>query len=412
MAENLNKTLQRYATVVTSFMQRGQSMTKLSPIHRLPNETMVEIFGILAQDGVHSLKPLLLVGRRFSSLVTSTPSLWCNINVKIDQILQESNKLSISYIETCIVRSQRSFLHVDIDMTRCDGPCEYMTSVLSVIQYEVPRFSDAIELAKEVLEEAVWDGDEAVYRRRSDEIQDLVRAIVGPEGVHMRRWKSFNFSPPGEWEYIPATTWELFKYPTPNLETFVLDDRLWINDYNLFDGIFPDMTAVRHLTLLDPDGLDSVPISHHLLTAVIEVDFYEDKLDALSDCMTLQELTITRIKVPWNNSPPARERDLKLPSLRSLTLEGKSLRLLCGCEESMPEVRARSVVWVPEGNKSLELMLKFLNRLVVRIKEMEELVVNCERMEGLSLAIEGITSQLDTTIGDTLPIVRIEEVGK
>ncbi|KAG8809811.1 hypothetical protein FRC17_003235 [Serendipita sp. 399] len=399
---------------------------KPSPVHRLPNEIMIEIFGTLAQDGIHSLKPLLLVDRRFSSLVASTPSLWCDINIQIDAMLQESNKLSISYINSCIMRSQKSFLHVSIDMNRCGGPCDYVASVLKIIQGGVRQFDDAIELAIHILEGSVWDGKEPAYIRRSDKIQDLVRAIVGPEGAHMRRWKSFKFSPPDDWSSIGQETWDLFQYPTPNLETFVLDDRLWMDNYSPFDNSFPVMAAVRHLTLCDPDGFESIPIPRQLLTAVIELDRNETKLDALSDCMTLQELTLTGVNVPWPFSIAARERDVKLPSLRRLTLEGRvsdlkhitfrtprleSLRLLCGCEDGIPEVRARSVVWMPKWEKDPGSMLKFVRSLVVGIKEMEELVVKCERVEGLSLAIHGITTQLNAAIGDTLRVVRIEDVG-
>ncbi|KAG8826759.1 hypothetical protein FRC17_008115 [Serendipita sp. 399] len=426
ISHNLNKTLQRYATLVTSLTQRGPSMTKPSPIHRLPNEMMIEIFGKLAQDGIHSVKPLLLVNQQFSSLVASTPSLWCNINIKIDAMLQESNNLSIAYINTCIMRSQRSFLHVNVDMARCCGPCEYVASVLRVVQDEVPRFSDAIGLAIHVLEETTWDGDDAAYIRRVDEVENLVRAIVGPEGVHMRRWKSFKFSPPADLAYIGGNIWDLFQYPTPNLEMFILDGELWTDEY--FDKSFPDMTALRYLTLRVPHALESVPISRHLLTAVIALGRYEDNLSALSDCGTLHELTITDVDVPWTYPPiEISERDVKLPSLRRLTIEGRvgalqhiafrtpcleSFRLLCGYEEGIPEVRARLVEWVSQEKNGLEPMLRFLNCLMVGIKEMEELNIKCERVEGFSLAVHEITTHPDTAVVDTLRVVRIDEVGE
>ncbi|KAG8826762.1 hypothetical protein FRC17_008118 [Serendipita sp. 399] len=311
-------------------------------------------------------------------------------------------------------------------MTECRGPFGYVASVLGVVQNEVPRFSDTIEQVIGVLYEAEWDGEDEGYNRRSDEVQNLVQAIIGPEGVHMRRWKSFKFSPLGDWEIISENTWNPFKYPTPNLEAFILDGGLWRSDYDLFEGTFPDLSAVRHLTFRDPYGLGSIPTipsPPHLLTADIDLHQEEDKLDIISDCRTLQELTISRIYGPLTQSPTARKRELKLPTLRKLTLQGdvsalkhitfrtpclESLKLLCGCKEAIPEVQARSVVWVALG-RDPDLILEMVRRLVVGIKEMEELVIKCKEAEKLSLAIHGIITQADAAIVDILRVVRFEE---
>ncbi|KAG8819703.1 hypothetical protein FRC17_010360 [Serendipita sp. 399] len=100
LSQTLNDTIRRYSLLLGSLMSSSKRNTP-----SLPNETMFDIFQHLVADGSHRLEPLLLVNKRFHALVMSTPSLWCNIVIKFDATLRESNGLSARYIHSCIERS-------------------------------------------------------------------------------------------------------------------------------------------------------------------------------------------------------------------------------------------------------------------------------------------------------------------
>ncbi|KAG8815950.1 hypothetical protein FRC17_000527, partial [Serendipita sp. 399] len=306
LSRNLGTIIQQYSNLVTSLIQRGESVTKRPTIHWLPNEIMIEIVKFLVEDGSHHLRPLLFVNKRFHLLITSVPSLWCNIEIEINEMLQEVNKLSVNYIQTCMKHSQQSFLDVGLDMARTSNIWGCTLSILSDIQERTPQFRDVVGVAMDSIREIDWFEDDAFYDRRVDEIQNLVRAIMGPEGAQMRRWKSFKFSPPvdNEGVYAGETIWELFKYPTPNLETFILNGELWVES---------SMTVFFQIYLPFDTSLSTIL----MYLAVVDHHQYEDSLKVLSDCPELQELTITNIK---SNST---DQDVKLPALKKLTLEGR-----------------------------------------------------------------------------------------
>ncbi|KAG8813169.1 hypothetical protein FRC17_001645 [Serendipita sp. 399] len=426
LSRDLSDRIQQYLPLATSLIRRGKAVAKRPAIDRLPNEVVIEIFRRLVEDGSHQLKSLFLVNKRFYAMVTSVPSLWCNINIGIDAMLQEPNNLSHRYIQACLERSQQSLLHVHLDMTDATPTWGYATSIFAIIRDVVPQFSDLIDHTVEGVWETDWYNEGFFYAHRMDEIYDLVGELTGPKGTHMRRWKSFIFLPPTEYEVVDLGQfiWDLFKYPTPNLETFILNGPIPIEPTS-FNDSFTGLTAVRHLTLRQPDGFKSVPLSRHLLvTAVIYYDS-EVTLEILSDCSALQELTITQIKMQETDLlGGGRETHVNLPSLRRLTLDGdvsklkhvifltpclEGLMLLCGCEDGIPKVRARSIVWTPKGEKNTDPMVKFLQLLLMGVEEMEELVFDCDQVEGLSLMIPGTFPQQNAAVVGTLPVIRFKE---
>ncbi|KAG8815949.1 hypothetical protein FRC17_000526 [Serendipita sp. 399] len=429
LSRDLNDGIRQYLSLATSLIRRGRAVAKRPAIDRLPNEVVIEIFRRLVEDGSHQLKPLFLVNKRFYAMVTSVPSLWCNINIRINSMLQETNDLSRRYIQACVERSQQSLLHVSLDVTDVSPTWGYAASILAAIRNVVPQFSDLIDHTEEAVWETEWYDEGAFYDLRMDEICDLVEAMIGPEGSYMRRWKSFIFFPPTEYDlvYLGQLIWDLFTHPTPDLETFILNGPISFEG-TFFNSSFTDLTAVRHLTLLQPNGYKWAPLSRHLLvTAVLQYD-PDNTLEILSDCIALQELTITQIRrPPADLSREAREIHVNLPSLQRLTLDGdvselknvifltpclKGLMLLCWCEDGIPDgipkVRARSIVWTPKREKNPDHMGKFLQLLLMGVEEMEELVLDCERVEGLSLVIPGTTTQNAAIMG-TLPVVRFKE---
>ncbi|KAG8819704.1 hypothetical protein FRC17_010361 [Serendipita sp. 399] len=318
-------------------------------------------------------------------------------------------------------------------MTKTSSLRQQVVAQLNGVRYKMPELTDTIELAVDAIYKASWGNDtdhhyntDHYYLDLVDTTEVLIQAVVGRGGVYMQRWKSFKFAPSTDSLYKEAfackTLWLTFRYPTPNLETFTVSRPVSLQPLRLFDGCFPDLTAVRHFTLRDTHGFASANLSRHLLTtAVIHRDPSELNLEALSSCLSLQELTIVQL----SGLPLSIPRDIPLPSLKRMTLEGdvsalanvtfqtpslERLKLECGCVQEMPKVEAHSVVWAPTGRKFLDSMVKFVQCVLGRVKAMETLTLKCEPVDGLNVAVRGMVEKAFGT-GDYSRVVKFV-VGK
>ncbi|KAG8819310.1 hypothetical protein FRC17_010485 [Serendipita sp. 399] len=430
LSQTLNGTIQRYSTLVASLM-----LSHKRTIISLPNEMILEILQFLVADGSHRLQPLLLVNKRFHALVTSAPSLWCKISIKFDQALQECNDLSVRYIEACIKNSKNFLLDVDLDMIDIPHPSDCAASILEVVKKEVPHFSDVIDRAIYLVREIDADlHNSAPFTRRLANFDALRHAIAGEEGIHMRRWRSFKCLLPSFLYlhgYSDFDTGDMirpfFEYKMPNLESFTLNIPFLV-EYADSDVRLPDLSSIRHLNLLDDYEFQLASFSRHLLTtAVVYLCEYEaGNMEVFSGCGALQELTIEYLDFLSLGEIP---EDVELPSLRKLTLGGyvhtlkhvtfrtpclEKLTLRCGCEEAIPKVRARLVVWEPDERKKFDSMAVFLQCLLGEVKEIKELVFKCEQAEKLSIAggvVREMITRRDAGVLETPLATRIVSEG-
>ncbi|KAG8832316.1 hypothetical protein FRC17_001488 [Serendipita sp. 399] len=396
LSQTLDETLRRYSTLVTPLVQRSVLVAKRTA-PPLPNETILQMCECLVEEGSHHLKPLLLVNKRFHQLIMSTPSLWCNIHLKFDSKLEEVNELSVYYIERCIERGQMAPLNIDVDISDISGPQECASSIFRAAQRKMPEYSSLLDLIIDSDGIAGIDDDAAFYIGKLDAIEYLVLAAMGPGLDHIHRWRSLKFTSPTEVDLLAGEiVWHLFEYPMPNLETFTLFGSI-ASEYALFGNDIPDLTAVRHLTFHDVyhcGGPSAATLSwDRLVTLVISYYAYPNLLEILSDCRALQELAVADIY----DAHFAARRDLNMPFLRKLTLKGdpgllkdivfhtprlECLVLVCLKMESIPRLRARSVIWEPIGIPHDD-MVKAVQQLLVGIQEMEELVIEHVGLEWL-----------------------------
>ncbi|KAG8819705.1 hypothetical protein FRC17_010362 [Serendipita sp. 399] len=371
----LDDLVQRYHDLVASLGRRWKPGPGGSPVNRLPDEVVLEIFKALVEDGSHHLWPLLLVNTRFHGLVTSTPSLWCKIRIEVNNEFQESNRLSVSYIRSCLKYSRAAGLHVDLDLLNLPSPGHYASYILTGLELPESGHEPAVSvLIREVKENLDWSHDNDFYITAMARVQELVRTIIGPEGVHMQRWKSFKFAAPEIALDAIDLVWCLLKHPTPMLETFVLDDsRLQL------ESVFPDLAAVRNVILNGP-LLRQASLYQQLVTMVdTSCDHDEPLFDLLAGFKALRELTI------FIEYCPSRIPDeLYFPTLKTLTLTGylnvlenvvfRTPQLEClaldGWQLAAVNARARTVKWSLHSSQSFEW------ELLTKIEGIEELVVH------------------------------------
>ncbi|KAG8826711.1 hypothetical protein FRC19_007945 [Serendipita sp. 401] len=419
LSRNLYDTAERYSTLLASFTGRSQEpamSNNRSLFSRLPPETIVEILKFVIEDGSHHLGPFLFVDKRFYALAMSTPSLWCNISIKINSIFEESNKLSVQYIDSCLKYSGTTGLNIALDMGNVPHPGSWMTSVITDIKKSLPYRSTAIDMALEDVAEWNWDEYIFSYTFQQEKTKDLTMAVVGTAGLHMRRWKSFKFFPSNPGLQLGGMIWELFNHSMPNLERFELNG--WVyNEYGEFINAFPQLTAVRYLNLPGDGLLGRVPLIYGLLkTLVVGYDYSGPFLDTLGECTGLQELTINTIR-----GSTLDKRDISFPLLKALSLSGnidilENITFNTPCLESLtligddlfglPTVKARSILWRTMVLHNHDSTVESLQHLL-QIRGIEELTIDFEGPEEIIPMVHEVISQRDASSTSSLQIVRV-----
>ncbi|KAG8863057.1 hypothetical protein FRC20_010884 [Serendipita sp. 405] len=419
LSRNLCAMAERYSTLVASFTQRGHEPAvpesrPMSP--QLPNEIIIEIFKYLVEDGSHHVRSLLFVNKHFNALVTSTPSLWCNIYIQFNKRLEESNHLSARYVQSCLKYSRSTLLNVYLDFPEVPWPSKYVGSRLKSLMDEIPRHSGLIELAIDAIARSDVNEDFESYAFEGSEVDELAKEIIGVEGIHMCRWKMFKLSLPYMGSWIGRAIWDLFEYPTPNLEIMELIGFI-ITDIAISGIGFPDLAAIRHLTL-PPGLLWLMPVPYHLLkTLVVEYTPGGALMSALGNCTSLQELTINRIDgglpITWNITFPL----LKMLSLsgqiwglENITFETPRLESLklsdTDVELGLPAVQARSVFCELRQNSTFHSKESYLHHLLTEIKGMEELTIDFGVLEEIIPTVRKMVSKRDAAIVPSLRAIR------
>ena len=173
MAENKQIAIQEALAQVHSF---------IAPVRRLPDEILFHIFQKLLGERQTLLLRLMLVCRKWHSVVSSHPVLWAHIS-----ILYRSWNINflrpgrhLKKVTTFLTRSREALLDIDIQV------------------------SDDEDFHRECKSELGWDSDDdghtalscdkvdAVYL----ELRTLLNIPVRIGGCHMKRWKSFSYWTP------------------------------------------------------------------------------------------------------------------------------------------------------------------------------------------------------------------------
>ncbi|KAG8752360.1 hypothetical protein FRC14_007098 [Serendipita sp. 396] len=401
LSQELGDVAEQYTALIALFTRRVHeppASNRRSLVSKLPNEIVTEILKYLVEDGSHHIGPVLFVDKRFYTLVVSTPLLWCNIHIQINEMFEESNKLSVQYINSCLKYSQTTSLNIALDM-------HHIPVDVSIYQQNRGEGSQQDS-----------DEDSNFHISPQRKVENLVEAITGIAGIHMCRWKSFTYLAPDRELQISEALWNLFRYPTPALETFELGGYA-SDDTDEFGVAFPALGGVRQLVLPGGDIFMKSSFSYHLLTTLTIEEFMDGTLlDILAGCTQLRELILPFI----NSACPS--RDISFPSLRILSLGGyidslsnitlhtpplESLTLICPPRESFPTMPARSVLWRLNRLNSTCSTEEFLQRLLAKIGGIEELTVDFCGPENSIPAVHEIVSQRDANTAPSLRIVRI-----
>jgi len=306
-------------------------------IDKLPNETLLHVFEYFLSDNHRHIRRLATVCRHWHRVVMYTPRLWARVQlspVAFGQYQASRRSLSMEpYINACLQRSQRSLLDVELDY---EDFCEREV----YFQREVQRTLEQIADPREARNIYDW-----VLDRNCDfpsceydgyflcTIRDL-RALLGPYGAHMMRWRTLDLRLPRVWlePDLAREIWAGFVGRTPNLNSMILSEAEGLVNVDEWDDQFPKgfpmLSGLRRLTL-DATVVNSVLMRLSVSPSVLE-HLHIDNHDALEDISALSTFTQLRTLSLCLGTGLGCSRSgsqpfvVRLPRLQALTLWGKS----------------------------------------------------------------------------------------
>ncbi|KAG8814496.1 hypothetical protein FRC17_001105 [Serendipita sp. 399] len=401
VSRQLTGLIQEYNASVISLARRASASPNYPFGPHIPDEIILHIFSYIVEEGTHRIKPLLLTNRRFYEVAMSSPVLWNKITIVINARLEEVNRLSINYLNTCFKRSQEARLTVILDFSSVPGSYEYLTSFYKEAIRELPYASSVLPEIQDVLGQL---DDDARYTARVNELNELIRTLA----AQANRWQSAAiFLPATKAGGIIATFWKLFLGSPPSSSSLGGRFMEEIDQYYCLNG-FPHLANIERCTLWGPRQIGKVAWNFGVLKELFfEASWMDSSLYKLSSCVNLQVLTI-HVGGP-NVNPSRSPLMISLPSLIELNLLGHVNGLL-GIEfqaprltrltlqywylprQYLPRVRPRCVTWLvlePPGTLDLLLAKRGVSRLLNEYTEME--ILNIDDFPSIEAAVETVT---------------------
>jgi len=368
-------------------ISREPTDIKTAPINRCPDEIICMIFEncVLIPYQHLYIRRLLLVCRRWYTLVTNTAKLWARIGISSPWDLFDigSRKSLFSYIFACLARSKDLLITVDLDLESllcgdyiAKGLSEYVKTIVDEV-YHRPII--------EVIEEIEWD--ECTSTRFEVEVERVIEQLVGVDGEHIKRWGTLTLWLP-EW-MEGLRYWKMLARGFKTVQKIAIyNSPLGLDN----DSIIPDLTTVKYfkltpiiVTSLMDFGLSPSALEHlHIGAASSGIAMRE-----LSCFQRLHTLELDCFSSNRGESFNIYLLDLKNLVLRGefgilahLTLDFPSLDLLTihveGYGQQLPTISPRHIRWLLEYTEDQWIKRKKLARDFILLSNMLE----CITIEG------------------------------
>jgi hypothetical protein len=326
-----------------------------APIHRCPNEILIQIFNYYLEPFHHyHIRRLLLVCKRWHSIVMRTKKLWARIEIDnaVDLFGIETKTSLVPYVDACFERSQDLTLDVDLNLEDFPDLDEYITTSLytcakSIIDYPHPRS------VLSNLDDIRWNCSSQWYESES---KTILNSLFGTKSRHLVRYHKLVLHLPYDDDKSAMIIAIRSSGPFPNLKYLEVHN-LHKSKSFFQDSSFPSVetikldedvpltnlavsrTSIRHLEigfdlqLSHLAELSSFTQLHKLVLHLPEFGPRRDETYRISiNLQYLAELTISGLH-PW-----LRQVDFNLPSLNLLELGFESSFL------GLPKVHPRRIV--------------------------------------------------------------------
>lgn len=304
-------------------LQPSVDLPPRTPIIKCPNEILYSIFKFTIEDYHPRIRRLLLVCRRWNSIIMTSPRFWTEISIND---VSDPNFLdatySHNYINACLERSQGLSLHIDLDMSFYDWHEGYIRDEIDKCARQFLEPADQI-LFSHQLWSLELDYYSSKYAMCVDEAFDR---LLGNQKENIIRWGSLNICFPENLS-APLEFWGRFDAPAPNLrslefrgappylEMFGEDD--WIK-YGLKN--LANVDQFRSTTDISLLLLGLSPLSLQRLTSFVNP--YFQNFRELNAFTNLHSLILECHKPSTRILPPLWELTLDLPRLTELVIGG------------------------------------------------------------------------------------------
>jgi hypothetical protein len=199
-----------------------------APIHRCSNEVLHYIFEYYVTSFHTYIRRLLLVCKRWYSLVMGSPGLWAHLRISgvLDHNFIESGP-SHRYLTACMERSQGLPMAVVLWMPGYGDVAEFISS--RVKDYALSMINPAQHSALErSIYQQDWEYNSPQYDAHMDQ---AFHRLFGVNKEHIARWGALHICLPEDTRYA-AELWGRFKSGAPNLSSLILEESppTWLVD--------------------------------------------------------------------------------------------------------------------------------------------------------------------------------------
>jgi hypothetical protein len=189
---------------ITITQRPSLELSEVAPILRCPDEIFCLFFDpllSLAQDEYFEsphrhpqIRSLLLVCRRWYTLVTNTAKLWARIEASVFDLFDiGSQKSQFPYIFACLNRSKNLPITVYLDM-RDLSHYDYITEALAqhakAIVYE-----DECDAILEKIRNEDWDFHSTWF---DSQLESVFERLIGADAEYIKRWETITLHLPDE----------------------------------------------------------------------------------------------------------------------------------------------------------------------------------------------------------------------
>jgi hypothetical protein len=322
-----------------------------APIHRCPDEILClffETFLSLPQDEYFGspdhtqIRSLLLVCRRWYTLVTNTAKLWARIEASgLDLFDIGSRKSQFPYIFACLNRSTTLPITVALDMRDLSND-DYIAESLA-------------QHAKIIVDEDEHDGilhqirfQDWYYRSAwfESQFEPVFERLIGVDGEHIKRWGTIALHLPDD-EYIAIRAWNILAKGLKAIENVFLENFPHASP----DIFMPDFGTVKKFSLDSAADEGGTPITRFGLSPStlkhLETQIRNPSIDLAELSHFRQLRTLCLLCIYLDNEGNLNESldfSISLPHLETLSLSG-NYRVLARLRFDFPSLNLLTVIW-------------------------------------------------------------------
>jgi hypothetical protein len=367
-----------------------------APIHRCPDEILCLFFEAFVslppdEDVDHHYHPqirrLLLVCRRWYTLVTNTARLWARIEISSPLGLFDigSQKSQFPYIFACLNRSKNLPITVDLDMQDLD----HGAYIIEALAHQAKAIVDEDEHDRIIqqIADQVWDFRSTWF---DSQIELVIERLVGADGEHIKRWGTMMLHLPDD-ENMAIRVWNLLARRLRGVENVVVD-----NFPSASSDIFvADLRTVKKFGLLCAYDAERPPITIFGLSPStlkhLEIEVQNPSID-LAELSQFWQLRTLRLScyISSDNFSERFDFSVSLPHLETLTLSGNygvlaqlrldfpslDLLMIRGMDTQLPAIRPRHIRWLSPWTHDLVKLKKVIRDYILLSNALECITIN------------------------------------